>query len=206
MARRTKADAEVTREKILDAACCVFVRRGVTSATLEEIAEEAGVTRGAVYWHFKNKTDLFQALHERLHVPFTEMMLQDLQREHPDPLLQLEELCVRMLEELEGDSKKKQLLTILFMRCDYSGEMEAVLERRRERRAENFPLFDQYFERAKAAGHLPADTDPQVLTLALFCYLSGIVLESIRDPDRIDLRQHAGCLMKQFFRGFLNHR
>lgn len=201
MPRRTKQVALVTREKILEAASRVFVQRGVSKASLEEIAETAGVTRGAVYWHFKNKHDLFIALHDGLHIPFTEMVLKDLEREHPDPLTQLEQLCVRLLLDIEEDPQKKRILTILFMKCEYAGEMESILQEQSERRAKNFRLFDQYFERAKRKGHLTNQVAPHTLTISLFCYLTGIVMESIRDPIAFALKKQAAGLMHQFFLG-----
>ena len=54
MARKTKEDALITRDLILDAAERVFLRRGVARTALQEIAEEANLTRGAIYWHFQN--------------------------------------------------------------------------------------------------------------------------------------------------------
>ena len=62
MARKTKEDAEVTRQNLLSGALKVFSRQGYAAARLEDIAEEAGVTRGAIYWHFKNKADLYNTL------------------------------------------------------------------------------------------------------------------------------------------------
>ena len=59
MARRTKEDAEATRNKLLDAAAEVFFAKGVAGASLSEVAQAAGLTRGAIYWHFKDKVDLF---------------------------------------------------------------------------------------------------------------------------------------------------
>lgn len=58
-----------TRDRILDAAEDVFNESGYSNTTLNEIAEAAGVTRGAIYWHFKNKEDLFQAMCLRIRVP-----------------------------------------------------------------------------------------------------------------------------------------
>lgn len=60
MARKTKQQAEETRQEILDAAIKTFSERGVSATSLADIAKAAGVTRGAIYWHFKNKVDLFQ--------------------------------------------------------------------------------------------------------------------------------------------------
>jgi len=62
MARKTKLEALETRERLLDAGEVVFRQRGVTRTSLAEIAAAAGVTRGAVYWHFKDKAALFHAM------------------------------------------------------------------------------------------------------------------------------------------------
>ena len=61
MARKTKAQALETRHQILDAAIVLFSQQGVSATSLADIATAASVTRGAIYWHFKNKADV---LHE----------------------------------------------------------------------------------------------------------------------------------------------
>ena len=53
--RRTKEDAEATRLSLIRAAGRIFSEQGFTAARLSEIAREADVTRGAIYWHFGNK-------------------------------------------------------------------------------------------------------------------------------------------------------
>ena len=74
MARKTKAEAAATREALLEAAEEVFFAKGVARTSLEQIARHAGLTRGAVYWHFKNKGDLFMALVEQVRMPFQSLM------------------------------------------------------------------------------------------------------------------------------------
>lgn len=75
---------QMTRDALLDAAEEVFVKRGVTGAALEEIAAEAGFSRGAIYDHFGSKDELLLAVLDR----FMERQLdQYLQMEHrEDPL------------------------------------------------------------------------------------------------------------------------
>ena len=68
--RKTKTEAQKTRQHLLDVALEVFWRDGVTRASLQAIAQEAGVTRGALYWHFKNKEDLFETLFEQQYADF----------------------------------------------------------------------------------------------------------------------------------------
>ena len=59
-----------TRAQLIDAAAAVFARRGLVAASLDEVAEEAGLTKGAVYSNFDSKEDLFQAvIDERIHEP-----------------------------------------------------------------------------------------------------------------------------------------
>lgn len=61
--RRTKEDAEKTRQALLASAERLFLAKGVMQTSLNDIAYEAGVTRGALYWHFENKARL---LHQML--------------------------------------------------------------------------------------------------------------------------------------------
>src|SRR6266403_1869396 len=56
---------ELTRSTLIDAAADVFAKRGFHAASLEEIAEAAGFTRGAIYKNFENKEELFFAVIER---------------------------------------------------------------------------------------------------------------------------------------------
>ena len=60
--KRTKEEAELTKKKLIDIALTEFVKHGFENITLENIAAKAGVTRGAIYWHFNNKEDLMDSL------------------------------------------------------------------------------------------------------------------------------------------------
>ncbi len=201
MVRKTKEEASETKDRVLRAAAAVFFEKGVAKASLEEIAHQAGVTRGAIYWHFKNKLDIFQALHEQLHVSCMDMILQDLEKNHTQPLQQLEELCINLLLDLEQNTYKKQILSIFVLKCDYSGEMQVVLREQMAKKRKNFSLFENYFSRAKVKGHLPPYADPGILTLSLTCYFTGVVNEYLRNPDLFDLKNQAVFLMQQFFAG-----
>ena len=72
--RKTKEEAQQTRSNLLNAALNVFYERGVSKASLDEIAKAAGVTRGALYWHFKNKEDLFEALFQNYYADLEQQL------------------------------------------------------------------------------------------------------------------------------------
>mgnify|MGYP003586339224 FL=1 len=84
MARKTKEEALTTRAHIIDAARRVFHAEGVNRSTLDKVAQAAGVTRGAVYWHFANKTELFLAVKQTYMCEFDR--LQSLLDEEEAPL------------------------------------------------------------------------------------------------------------------------
>lgn len=72
--RRTKKEAQQTRDEIFRAGIKVFARHGYQAATLSKIACEAGVSRGAIYWHFKNKEGFFRETVQRLNRLYDELL------------------------------------------------------------------------------------------------------------------------------------
>jgi len=82
--RRTKAEAKETRQQILLAAERVFYEKGVAHASMEDVARAAGVTRGAIYWHFANRADLVLELYNSLPMPQEELIARGLEAENAD--------------------------------------------------------------------------------------------------------------------------
>ena len=74
MARKKKEEAQQTRQQLIEAAIGQFATRGVASTTLTDIADAAKVTRGAIYWHFTSKTEIFNFLYIPK-VPYAKILL-----------------------------------------------------------------------------------------------------------------------------------
>lgn len=199
--KKTK-DPTATKNDILQAAIEVFVEHGFVKSTLEQIAAKADVTRGAVYWHFKNKHDIFEALHEALNKPLTSSILEDMKKNCDDSLCQLEKLCVKLLVDLDNDETRKKILKIFLCKCDYSCGMEDILEKQRKRKLKNIEFFSEYFARAIKNKKVPQDLDPKITAISLVCYMSGIVTEYLRNPQLFNLKKQAPHLIKQFFSAF----
>ena len=91
MARKKKEEAQKTRQQLIEAAIGLFATRGVANTTLTDIADAAQLTRGAVYWHFSSKAEIFNAIWEQ-QLPLREMIRDRLiLSEKDDPLLMLRE-------------------------------------------------------------------------------------------------------------------
>lgn len=197
--RRTKEDSQQTKQAILDAAIEVFGEYGVAKSSLEKIAQRASVTRGAVYYHFDNKQQIFDALHECLHAPFIQAIVDGLTHASHDPIGQLQSLCTSLLIELKHDEKKRKLATLFLIKCDYSGEFAQSRQRYNEAKKLKIAALSLYFEKAIEKGQLSPTANPQILTLAISAFLRGIVEEYLEAPDTYSIEEMAPALMSVFF-------
>src|SRR5690606_25910489 len=116
---------------ILDVALRLFSKQGVSSTSLAQIAQAAGVTRGAIYWHFKNKSDLFSEIWE-----LSESSIADLETEYrakfpDDPLSVLREILVYVLEATVIEERRRLMMEIIFHKCEFVGDIESVHQAQR---------------------------------------------------------------------------
>jgi len=187
MARRTKQEAEQTRNAVLMAAAQVFLERGVARATLEEVAQAAGVTRGAVYWHFRDKLDLFLAIADRARAPYEGLLTDLAERLAADPALdpfaELEKTVEAGFQALEANAERQRFLTILMQRCEYVEEMKPAFERQRRARALFRAELEQIFFIIAARGRLAAPWRPKEAAAAIHLTLYGLLQTWLESPQ-----------------------
>ncbi len=195
MARRTKSEAAITREQLLDAAERVFRERGVTRTSLAEVAAAAGVTRGAVYWHFRDKADLFDAMCERATLPLEQTLERTGAGALSDPLDALRTLAVDALTRLATDSRTQAVFEVVFQKCELTGELGAIATRRDRERGDCLTHVETIVARAVEQGQLAPDTDTALATRALHAYMGGIMREWVLDRGAFDLARAAPALI-----------
>src|SRR5260370_592667 len=110
--RRTKEEAAETRKQLLEAALRIFRTRGYAATTLEEIARKAGITRGAIQWHFGGKADLYNALIRECYQEAGEAF-QDMYRPEGTALQKLRMGLVRWLSYTEENMKFRTMLEMM---------------------------------------------------------------------------------------------
>jgi TetR/AcrR family transcriptional regulator, acrAB operon repressor len=201
VARRTKEEAAVTREQLLDAAECVFRERGVAGSTLAEVAAAAGVTRGAVYWHFRDKADLYAAMCERATLPLETMVEAAGSAVHADPLAALRELALTALLRLACDPRSQAVFEVMFHKCERTDELAPVTARKQRERRRCLAHVERVLEQAVRKGQLPRDTDTALATQALHAYVAGIMHEWVLDRAAFDLAGMAPVLVDVILAG-----
>ncbi len=201
MVRRTKAEAEATREAMLDAAEAVFLEQGVSGATLEQIARRAGLTRGAFYWHFKNKAELLLAMRQRVDDPMWEWFGQRREELSDDPIGLMQEGCRRVLCRMQSDARYRNVHAIFLTRCEMTDATLSEYGRIFESEDEHFDVIEADFDRARALGQVRSDVSPRVAALGLYSLMQGICLGWLRSTERFDITADGSTMLAAYFRG-----
>lgn len=198
--RKTKKEAQQTRSNLLKAALEVFYQRGVARASLDEIAKAAGVTRGALYWHFKNKEDLFDALFQVHFADIQNRLDRVLQANTSDnPLLPLRNGILKNFQKLSQDPDFKKFSTILHLRCEQTDENQNIVKLIQK----YHQVWDQHllaiFEQSKQQEILPPNLNSQMALVLLTSMLSGLTTKWLSAPEPFALQEYAPKLIQMYF-------
>jgi TetR/AcrR family acrAB operon transcriptional repressor len=196
MVRRTKEEAQETRKQIMEAAEQAFYTRGVARTTLADIATLAGVTRGAIYWHFSNKSDLVQAMLDSLHEPLEEMAKNSESEDEVDPLGWMRKLLIHLFQQVAMDPKTRRINEILFHKIEFTDEM---CDMRRQRQVISLDCNERIaltLSNAMRQGQLPSDLNPVRGAICLHAYIDGILGQWLLVPDSFSLYEQAEQLVE----------
>ena len=191
MVRRTKEEAQETRSQILEAAEKAFYERGVARTTLADIATLAGVTRGAIYWHFSNKADLVQAMLDSLHEPLDALARASESEDEVDPLGCMRKLLVRLMHQMVLDPKTRRINEILHHKCEFTDDRCEIRQQRQASTIDCHAHIALSLGNAVKRGQLPADVDPERAALAIYAYIDGLIRRWLLLPGSFDLLNQA---------------
>lgn len=199
MAKKTKADALKTRQHLIETAIVQFALRGVSNTTLNDIADAARVTRGAIYWHFENKTQLFNEVWAQQ--PALRELIQDklLVHDAESPLEQLREQLIVGLQYIAEIPRQQALLQILFHKCEFNEEMISEQEIR-EKMGLNLHTLRQTLQKSMAKGEIANQLDLDVMVIVIYGAFSGIVKNWLINPTGYNLYQQAPVLVDNVLR------
>lgn len=191
MVRRTKQEAQETRSQILEAAEKAFYERGVARTTLADIAALAGVTRGAIYWHFSNKADLVQAMLDTLHEPLDEMARASENEAELDPLGCMRKLLIHLFHQVALDPKTRRINEILFHKCELTDEMCDLRQQRRTVSLDCNVRIGLALRNAVNRGQLPENLDTVRAAISIHSFIDGILYKWLLAPDSFQLHVDA---------------
>ena len=205
MVRKTKEEAQETRNAILDAAERVFQERGVSHTSLAEIATAAGVTRGAIYWHFANKSDLFDAMFERVVAPLEERFeaMHDELRKNPqaNPVDSMRNMALDFIDRVASDPRCFRLVEISWHKCEYVGEMATIRDNHLECGNRHLEMAVESFRLAQERGFLPAALDPRIAAMGMVTLLDGFIVNFTLEKGTFPLVGYAPAILDAYLAG-----
>ncbi|MCX8958036.1 multidrug efflux transporter transcriptional repressor AcrR [Erwinia psidii] len=196
MARKTKQQALETRNQIIDAAIDRFSEYGVSKTSLADIANAAGVTRGAIYWHFKNKTDLLDEIWGQSQ-SVLEVLELEYQSKYPfDPLSVMRSMISYVLEATVRDTRRRALMEIIFHKCEFVGEMASLQMMQQTLYLECYEKIEDVLRQCIQSGQLPANLDTRRAAIVMRGYITGLIENWLFMPESFDLAADAPPLVE----------
>jgi len=188
--RRTKEDAEQTRMAILEAALIVFAEMGFDGTNLDEIAQKANVSRGAIYWHFKDKFGLFIQLLESAFDSYR-IILQDAMQNELAPIDKIRDMISSILSRVQHTQSLSRMfimeMTFRINNREYENQIQAVV-------TDFVSFIDKHLTdiilAGQRAGEIRTDIEASDITFTIKSYMKGIThqprqyLEENFNPDK----------------------
>jgi AcrR family transcriptional regulator len=171
-----------TRSQLIAAAATVFARRGFMAASLDEVAEEAGLTKGAVYSNFDSKEELFQAvIDDRLNEPMLQLaqVIESTEGTSEDHAMQGARMFVDIVE------KEREVFLLAFeFNIHVARHPELAPDSAARYRKQLAAVADVISEHSKKTGtQLPLP--PKQMAIAAEALSQGMALQKLADPESI---------------------
>ncbi|MCO7223351.1 TetR family transcriptional regulator [Pleionea sp. CnH1-48] len=200
MPRKTKEEAEQTRLLLLSTALEVMSQKGVSKTTLNDIAKAAGLTKGAIYWHFNNKAQLM----DEVITHYSQQVDEESERvmeEQEHPIKKILAGVDYYFAQLEASDDLQRVYQLLYHKCEFTEEMSVLIERMKTDLQHAFELFSTPIEQAQSQGLIGSDTDKENVVRGLIILVNGLMeLWTFQQADW-SIRQQAQLQLGIYLRG-----
>jgi len=200
--RRTKEEADITRQRLLLAALNVFSRQGYDATRLEDIAAEAEVTRGAIYHHFGGKAELYN-----------EMVMEFTQRVMPvineavsqggGALDTLRRLFVSTLSYIEEDAIYRAVNELVLFKTSVSPELAEGMQRKVEGIYGLIDFISQQIQQGMDAGEIRRNIDARDTAIGFLALQNGLMMVWLLEPKAFSLKAKAKSMAEIFIHGIV---
>lgn len=201
--RRTKEEAEQTKKALLEAALQIFSEKGYQATRLEDVAQAAGLTRGAIYHHFGSKAGLYKALLDDAAAPGSQAMNRAITEGGT-----FTEICTRImvyqLSVVEENRRTRDMMEVILFK---TGPDEELAEVNRKRAEENETLIQgvaAYMAQGIAQGEIRPELNPFTIARAFVAYQHGLATLWLSNRTAFSLRDKARELADVLMKGIVS--
>ena len=198
--RRTKEEAAITRKQLLKKALEIFSTKGYTATTMQDIALEAEVTRGAIYWHFGSKAELYNTL-IREYSDQGNVIVQQAASEGGTLLDILRRVFIRQLQVIEDDPEMRALMELALFKTGPVPELEQGRQQQIESGVGLIEMLAGIMGQAIELGLLRSDVDAKDMARAYLSFQNGLIQLWLHQPSQFSLKSHAESYADILFTG-----
>ncbi len=188
--RRTKEEAAVTRATLLKTALSVFSTKGYAAATLDDVAKAAKVTRGAIYWHFKSKADLYNTLVQEFSARGSGVVQQAVS-EGGTLIEILRRIFVRLCTLIEEDKELRAVMELTLFKTGLDPDLQAGRKKQIEQGNALLNGITEAMRQGIAQGDLRNDIDPADMARAFIAFENGAIQLWLLSPRSFSLKASA---------------
>ena len=194
--RKTKEEALKTRSKVLKSAMKVFLAKGYSQTSLADIAETAGYTRGAVYWHFEDKSEILEVLiskfHERFLFKKAEILPSAL-----DPLQKVTEVININFLELYRNKEFRDFIELTWFKTEIDQHAGLLQGKVAITKIFNDTITQLFYEAARQ-GILKKEIEPEIAALTITSLINGIYRGYFVMPDQLQTEQVGKSIIENY--------
>ncbi len=180
--KRTPEQSQETRNALLSAAMEVFLEKGYSDTTIEDIGSRAGVTRGAFYHHYESKPGIYRALLMERYAPAQGIMNRMMSDTTTPPGTLLREVLGEYLRLIASDSQFRQVHELVVLKSAFVPELEEGRAQKIQSQRALVDWLTSLIARGQASGELRKDLDPRDAAMVCQGALSGVVMTELIDP------------------------
>ena len=181
MPRRTKQEAEETRENILNAALDVIYKKGYARTTFVDIANQIKLTKGAVYWHFKNKPAMFLALGRQMEDRIENTLHSVFDKIHT--LNDLKQILLQIILLISEDEQLRKYYRIVFYRMEWTDELLSMKHFFDQQDEDMVQWSKDILYQAQLKKEIPENKNIDHLSRALSALVGGLLAYCLSDSN-----------------------
>jgi TetR/AcrR family acrAB operon transcriptional repressor len=181
--RKTKEEALRTRSRVLKSAMKVFLAKGYSQTSLADIAKTAGYTRGAVYWHFADKSEILETLISMFHDRFLHKQAEILPSAL-DPLQKVTEVININFLELYRNREFRDFIEFTWFKTEIDQHAGLLQGKVAITKIFNDTITRLFIEAARQ-GILKNEVNPEIAALTVTSLINGIYRGYFVMPDKL---------------------
>jgi AcrR family transcriptional regulator len=197
--KRTKEIAEQTKELLMETGLKVFNQKGYSRTRLDDIANAAGVTRGAIYHHFENKAQLFKSI-IKSRIKLIIDVFESISAESSDPLKSVKNSLAEIIIKMEEDSFLRMFAN-LFSKTEFKDELEELEEHRDYSSWKEYKILLKALTECRRRGQIRQNTNLNTFAFTLIAAIDGTFRLYLRNPEMISLSENAHQIIDYLFKG-----